>query len=274
VSLIFPFDLAFLLLQSNLDFIPKFMEYSRLPSNYEYWFVVVIITQVETQNTKHKTQNTKHKTQGGGLIAQNLSTSGGNVTASESAGSLQFSGATSGPGREVVVSTNAFDLTGGFILTFTYDISDAGADQPSESFSVGLISDPSADLSLILTENTTTDAIGFGARTRNGAVTPGLLQVESGTFSSVNDGQTVTDTGTVVIEVADDLSYSFSINGATASTGTLSAFDFTEDYNIVVGTQGLSGASVSSIQLEVVPEPSTTALLGLGGLALILRRRK
>lgn len=36
-----------------------------------------------------------------------------------------------------------------------------------------------------------------------------------------------------------------------------------------------SGAGVLfGLQLEAVPEPSTTALLGLGGLALILRRRK
>ncbi len=31
---------------------------------------------------------------------------------------------------------------------------------------------------------------------------------------------------------------------------------------------------LNGFQLSVVPEPSTSALLGLGGLALILRRRK
>jgi hypothetical protein len=42
-------------------------------------------------------------------------------------------------------------------------------------------------------------------------------------------------------------------------------------------TQGINGgATLGAISLDssVVPEPSTTALLGLGGLALILRRRK
>ena len=35
-----------------------------------------------------------------------------------------------------------------------------------------------------------------------------------------------------------------------------------------------SGISISGLQLRAVPEPSSAALLGLGGLALIMRRRK
>ena len=37
---------------------------------------------------------------------------------------------------------------------------------------------------------------------------------------------------------------------------------------------GDSGVSISALQIRAVPEPSSAALLGLGGLALILRRRK
>lgn len=37
---------------------------------------------------------------------------------------------------------------------------------------------------------------------------------------------------------------------------------------------GTNGETVSFDNLQVVPEPSSTALLGLGGLALILRRRR
>ena len=33
-------------------------------------------------------------------------------------------------------------------------------------------------------------------------------------------------------------------------------------------------ATVDNVNLTAVPEPTSTALLGLGGLALILRRRK
>jgi len=37
---------------------------------------------------------------------------------------------------------------------------------------------------------------------------------------------------------------------------------------------GGNRASVSGFKIETVPEPSSAALLGLGGIALILRRRK
>ena len=36
----------------------------------------------------------------------------------------------------------------------------------------------------------------------------------------------------------------------------------------------LDGGTSDTISIALVPEPTTTALLGLGGLALILRRRK
>ena len=46
--------------------------------------------------------------------------------------------------------------------------------------------------------------------------------------------------------------------------------------NIIVNVNSTAGVSIEAVVLEAVaiPEPTTTALLGLGGLALILRRRK
>jgi hypothetical protein len=57
-------------------------------------------------------------------------------------------------------------------------------------------------------------------------------------------------------------------SGISGSTGSIT-FTMTDS---VDGTNGV----LSGLQLEgvAVPEPSTTALLGLGGLALILRRRR
>ncbi len=51
------------------------------------------------------------------------------------------------------------------------------------------------------------------------------------------------------------------------------------DGNVVITLSNTSPAgdntvNYSNIVVDAVPEPSTTALLGLGGLALILRRRK
>lgn len=61
-----------------------------------------------------------------------------------------------------------------------------------------------------------------------------------------------------------------------ASEGTV-VRDITGYNHIVIGgeaTNGSSSSTLGSISFESVPEPSSAALLGLGGLALILRRRK
>ena len=55
-------------------------------------------------------------------------------------------------------------------------------------------------------------------------------------------------------------------NGATYQF-TSDTLTFTDNTNLDIG-------GISAIQITTVPEPSSTALLGLGGLALILRRRR
>ena len=48
------------------------------------------------------------------------------------------------------------------------------------------------------------------------------------------------------------------------------------DCGLTWGIAAMSSSDlvINSVKLTQVPEPTTTALLGLGGLALILRRRK
>ena len=53
------------------------------------------------------------------------------------------------------------------------------------------------------------------------------------------------------------------VSGQTASTLTIQGQD----------RNGAERGSISGFQIVEVPEPSSAALLGLGGLALILRRR-
>ena len=80
--------------------------------------------------------------------------------------------------------------------------------------------------------------------------------------------------------VGDD--YVFKANGATLYTtdglgGDIydtAAKDLLVNYQIVTAGDGSITANVDNFGVVAVPEPSTTALLGLGGLALILRRRK
>jgi len=69
-----------------------------------------------------------------------------------------------------------------------------------------------------------------------------------------------------------------SASGLTTYTGehfTLtSVADVTNIRLEITSTGGSSITGLSEVRFSAVPEPSTTALLGLGGLALIFRRRK
>jgi|TARA_B110000879_G_scaffold51302_1_gene72775 hypothetical protein len=71
---------------------------------------------------------------------------------------------------------------------------------------------------------------------------------------------------------------STTINNEDLSNGTLDTYDFStplilaaDEQFTMSATAGIIG--IEALTLTVVPEPSSTALLGLGGLALILRRR-
>ena len=85
------------------------------------------------------------------------------------------------------------------------------------------------------------------------------------------------DTRLVLTITAD--SWSYSLNGAAPTTGA-GSFDMSKSYMFVAFVnRGASGAGInnsyiSNITLSQVPEPSSTALLGLGGLALMLRRKR
>ena len=88
------------------------------------------------------------------------------------------------------------------------------------------------------------------------------------TFANLdqNTGQTATSTWTTY-----NLSY---VVGDATAGGAYDANMLGKD--IAVRFTNRNGALIDNVVVDItsVPEPSTTALLGLGGLALILRRRK
>ena len=57
-------------------------------------------------------------------------------------------------------------------------------------------------------------------------------------------------------------------------TFTTGAAEDSIDLRSFTSPNGDSGVTISALQIRTVPEPSSAALLGLGGLTLILRRRK
>ena len=78
----------------------------------------------------------------------------------------------------------------------------------------------------------------------------------------------------------DDTGANFDLN---LTNETLTVLDILPDFNdFVTGGVGINGSiqgneagfTINSATVEVVPEPSSTALLGLGGLALLTRRKR
>lgn len=95
--------------------------------------------------------------------------------------------------------------------------------------------------------------------------------------TAMNDGFTLsltfTDNG------ASDAGISIASTGLGGNidfTGTISGFAYGDFANTVHGNVSSQGGSVdlASYTITTVPEPSSTALLGLGGLAILMRRRR
>jgi hypothetical protein len=101
----------------------------------------------------------------------------------------------------------------------------------------------------------------------NGSTTTALSDAQG----DITFGQDTTLSLTVTAN-----SFSYSLNGAPATTGAIT-FDTSKNYMFAAyanrGASANNGSYISNITISV-PEPSSTALLGLGGLALMLRRKR
>lgn len=85
---------------------------------------------------------------------------------------------------------------------------------------------------------------------------------------------------TVSFDGIDQGVYANGVSGVTWGdgllvTGTFTADATTQDFTIEAFAGATSkGGQLNALLVHAVPEPSSAALLGLGGLALVLRRRK
>lgn len=141
------------------------------------------------------------------------------------------------------------------------------------------------------TQGSITDADALGAQlnnNNNGNSTPGGVALASS--GTVSPAGTITDAsildGFTATLTANSTGYSYVLEGLSTSPITISG-SLTEAEFLGLGSthfyftaQQFDNSSLvttfseASIDVTSVPEPSSAALLGLGGLALILRRRK
>jgi hypothetical protein len=107
----------------------------------------------------------------------------------------------------------------------------------------------------------------------NGVVTPELSLgagdvISGGVAPEDFTGSTTTAGSTVYVDGFD------TTNGAGSTFYYYSSITADSSGEIVITTDGGGYEIVTGFQIRTVPEPSSTALLGLGGLALLLRRRR
>lgn len=224
-------------------------------------------------------------------LGESGSVSGGNPQ--DSTGSAHFTNAISGGPITSSVGVTAPGSTN--YATFSGNRSNYGADYSgfaTDNFAVEVwvyTSNATQNSNDFLSTNNTTGALKFQVANGNWATSyDGLAWIGAANGT----GQTITlNTWTHLAVVRDNGTSTFYIDGV-AQAGTPSStpvhgnnghlgvqkngtayFDGAMDeLNMFTFTSG--DDPVAALSINAVPEPSSTALLGLGGLALILRRRK
>ena len=110
-----------------------------------------------------------------------------------------------------------------------------------------------------------------------------VLPVTQALAASVSspDGRTevtVTTTDDDIYEPGGDEGFTVTLGAATAGTATINPSTADPNRNTIFmgsGSTGGQGSGVwNSVVIETIPEPTATALFGLGALSLMLRRRR
>jgi hypothetical protein len=191
---------------------------------------------------------------GGGMEATVINTlefsDGGNLTASQSS---------TGTHRAEVHTTNAYSMVNGFALYVTYNV-DLIETELADTATFGLIEEVDDLDGLFFGDSNGFDGIGVSLTTRSddGVNLQGLNGFDSdGTprLSLCND-QVITagSNKTCCLTVSADGTYSYSIDGAVASTGTTS-LDLSREYHFAAYTQRDAGFAIQNVALYPHGEP-------------------
>lgn len=180
------------------------------------------------------------------------------------AGAVGFSSTTAGsPTRTSTYTITGFDFNGDTNNdTLTFDL--------IQSASVGNIT------------NDGTAGVGVSANNSTGVNGADVLTISFGNATVAlgggsGDSYIASLVGFTGASIDLRNSPTYSIGDATGLTGTTATFTSTPSFDLET-TSGTGNTRLTNVAFSVsvtaVPEPSSAALLGLGGLALILRRRK
>ena len=158
-------------------------------------------------------------------------------------------------------------------ITVTLGISALGTGSPRIDWDQGTVT-PEFDHN-DATFNTAGEGISFGIIGVTGSLSSGdALVVNSAKYTEFTFRRWAGAADELVSIDGDGAAYDWG-NGAAAGDGTVTPLDDTAFSITHVSGGSWNGNHFDfTVDVDAIPEPSSTALLGLGGLALIMRRRK
>ena len=217
----------------------------------------------------------------GGFQLVSNGANGGPGTVGETPSNATISTTTGNFNNTGIVSSTGFDASALISIEATWEISSQSGVSPNNLLGTELLlqsgtafrNDATPWIRFLITEGGTWDLI---ANDGSGDVT---LHDGPGLNGGVPDGYTVTMNLNAAGWTVTATGFDTNPNASGAWSG---GFDFTDLQTTLHAAATIqrdsSGGSVfmnvDSISVIGVPEPSSTALLGLGGLALALRRRR